>query len=80
LQSRANDFKAKIEAGLKAGLSGYIIWSTSKGCSGMDGSTLWNVGSNNDDPACLVPEMDPTESVLAGFAQPPPAPASVPGS
>jgi hypothetical protein len=68
LQNRANDFKAKIEAGLKAGLSGYMIWSTGKGCSGTENSSKWVVGSNNSSPTCAVPEVDPTETILAGAA------------
>jgi hypothetical protein len=72
LQNRAADFKAKVAAALKAGASGYLIWSLSKGCSGTNSTNQWNIGANNGTPSygCAVREIDPTETALAGFASP----------
>jgi mannan endo-1,4-beta-mannosidase len=72
LANRADDFKAKIKAGLEAGLSGYLIWAAAHSCSGKDHSNEYDVGANNGTRShrCPVPEVDPTESVLAAFAGP----------
>jgi mannan endo-1,4-beta-mannosidase len=67
LQNRANLFKAKLQAGLSRGLSGYIIWSTGNGCSGTEPSNEFVVGPTNASASCAVPEVDPTEPVLASF-------------
>jgi mannan endo-1,4-beta-mannosidase len=72
LANRANDFKAKIRAGVKAGLSGYLIWAAAHSCSGRDHTNEYDVGANNGTRSfkCAVPEVDPTERVLAEFSGP----------
>jgi hypothetical protein len=72
LAERASDFKTKINAGLQAGVSGYLIWAIAHQCSGKDRGNEYDVGANNGTLAlgCPVPEVDPTAAVLAGFARP----------